>query len=114
MLSSETEQLTRFTPADENLTLNPTSSGVSANFTPIQTPLQNDGGSLTLLHIPAIAHDTANTKTRLLLPTQGIPVPETPFPVPTIPERNQVPGKFEDSNNDQSNASLSEKDNDSG
>ncbi len=114
MLSGKTEQLTRFTPADENLTLYPTSSAALANFTPIQTQLQNDGRSSTPLHVPAIAHNTANTETRLPATTQGILVPETPPPVPTIPDRNQVSGTFEDSDNDRSDALLSEKDDDSG
>ncbi len=114
MLSGETEQLTRFTTEDENLTLYPTSFAVPANFTPIQTQLQNDGSSLTLLHVTAIAHDTANIETRLPTSTQDIPVPETPPPVPTIPDRNQISSTFEDSHNDLSDASLSEKDDDSG
>ena len=113
-LSSETEQRTRFTPVDKNLTLHPTSSAASANFTPILTLLQNDGSSSTLLHVPAITHDTANTETRLPTPTQGIPVPESPSSVPTIPDRNQVPGMFENSDNNLSDAPLSEKDDDSG
>ena len=114
MLSGETEQLTRFTTEDENLTLYPTSSAVPANFTPIQTQLQNDRSSSTLFHVPAIAHDTANTETRFSASTQGIPVPETPPPVSTIPDRNQVSSTFEDSDNDLSDAPLSEKDDDSG
>ena len=114
LLSGETEQLTSFTPADENLTLYPTSSAVTANFTPIQTQLQNDRSSSTLLHVSAVAHNTANTETQLPASTQGILVPETPPPVSTIPDRNQVPGNFEDSDNDLSDAPLSEKDDDSG
>ncbi len=109
LLSRETKQLTTFTPVDENLTLHPTSSAAPANFTPIQTSLQNDGSSSTLLHVPAIAHNTANTETRYPAPTQGILVPETPPLVPTIPDRNQVPGTFEDSDKDPSDAPLSEK-----
>ncbi len=114
LLSGETEQLTRFTPVDKNLTLYPASSAAPANFTPIQTPLQNDGDSSTLLHVPAIAHDMANTGTRFPLPTQDIPVPETPLPVPAIPDRSQVPGMFEDSDNDLRDALLFEKDDESG
>ncbi len=114
LLASETEQPTRFTQEDENLTLYPTSSAAPANFTLIQTQLQNDGSSLTLLHVPAIAHDTANTETGLPASTQSIPVPKTPSPVPTIPDRNKVPGTFEDSDNDLSDAPLSEKDDDNG
>ncbi len=113
LLSGKKKQFTRFTSANENLTLYPASSAASANFTPIQTPLQNEGGSSTLLHVSAIAHDTANTETRLPSPTQGIPVPETPLPVPAIPDSSQVPDMFEDSDNDLSDAPLSEKDDDS-
>ncbi len=113
-LSSETEQRTRLTPADKNLTLYSTSSPAPANFTPIQTLLQNDGSSSTLLHVPAITHDTANTETRLPTPTQGIPVLESPPPVPTIPDRNQVSGTFENSDNDLNDSPMSEKDDDSG
>ena len=113
LLSGKTEQFTRFTPVDKNLTLYPASSAAPANFTPIQTPLQNDGDSSTLLHVPAIAHDMANTGTRFPLPTQDIPVPETPLPVPAIPDRSQVPGMFEDSDDDLRDALLFEKDDDS-
>ena len=114
LLSEETEQLTRFIPANENLTLYPTSSAAPSNFTSIKTQLQNDRSSSTLLHVPAIAHDMANTETRLPASTQGFSVPETPPPVLTIPDRNQVPDMFEDSDNDLSDATLSENDDDSG
>ncbi len=76
--------------------------------------MQNDGSSSTLLYVPAIAHNTVNTKTRVPASTQGIPVPETPTPVPTILDRNQDPGTFEDSDNFLSDAPLSEKNDDSG
>ena len=66
LLYGETEQLTRFIQEDENLTLYPASSAALANFTPIQTQLQIDRGSSTLLHILAVAHDMTNTETRLL------------------------------------------------
>ncbi len=113
LLSEKTEQLTRFIPADENLTLYPTSSSAPSNFSSIKTQLQNDGSSSTLLYVPAIAHDMANTETRLPASTQCFPVHETPPPVLTIPDRNQVPGTFEDSDNDLSDVTLFEKDNDS-
>ena len=61
LFQGETDQLTRFIQADENLTFYPASSAAQANFTAIQTQLQNDRSFSTLLHVPAIAHDTANT-----------------------------------------------------
>ena len=107
LLSGEKEQLIRFTLADENLTLHPVSSISSVNLTPIQKP----SISLATLHLPAILHGTANAETPLSALTQGTPVPETPVPVPA-PDRNQVPGTFEDSDNDLSDAPLSDRDDD--
>ena len=104
LLLSKTEQLTRFTLTDENLTFHPTSPISPTN--PI--PIQESSISSTMLHLPAIFLGTPNTETPLSVLIQATPTSETPVLVP-VSHQNQVPSMFENSKSDLSDAPLSNR-----
>ena len=114
LLSDKSEQNTRFTPADEYLTLKPTSSvSTPTNQISIRKPCITSA-TLHISGVPLDIADMVDAPNSLLTSIPAVLISQPLLPTPTASEtpipasnRNLVPGTLDDSDDSLSNVSPS-------